>query len=625
MAAPCGCGGSSVVVEGIPPIYVNRAGVRPVTYQVGIGEPGADPCDYINTCVAANLGAGLGYDEATGQFHVRLSRDDGNTLHFGTDSGLKNLAGIEPVPGFCGQSIDDLPPAPEVVGARSLAGLLHPYSSPYGVDYCLAHQLDIVHFQVATSADDVGIVSDYWTNSISGGRSSIYIGQDIRQLESATITSTLNYAGDVDDPVAYQRPDPNSPGGRDDRRGGWWGWLAPRYHQPLASEFLRKINGRSVALMHCVPAPDAHGDEATHIRGAIRAALESCAQQWTMIGVAEVANAETVIANGLTPIMCPDGIALPEAWGSTELPIPPADLTTAGIEWILLSNHHADSVFTAYRDAGLQVLMYTNSRHTDRQRVTDLAIRGGLALDPIYYQGVDSYDYRSTVDGWEHRRPTPGQLTHATDQQLVTSTTGMVRGLPEAHEQGLILPEGFGDSLGRPSIGFWENPLTNSTTYTLTWEMKWTSLAPRNSTVAKAGLLFGADTDASTLDWPDDPEANPRGYPEGQKLLYRAHQRQNGEIGLGKWPSEDSGIEYLALLDSPEMVVGEWNRYTLEVTPTQVTFTRTTPDGQDYTVTTGDTQYRGAYCFFEKEETFYPNPENPFGVKFRSPNYSPGG
>lgn len=620
MAAPCGCGGSSVVVEGIPPIYVNRTGVRPVTYQVGIGEPGTDPCDYINTCVADHLGPGLGYDEATGQFHVRLSRDAGNTLNFGTDTGLKDLNGGGPNPGLCGQTIDDLPPGPDVVGARSLAALLHPYSSPYGVDYCLAHQLDIIHFQVATSADDVGVVADYWVNTLSDAHTSIYIGQDIRQLDAATITSALNYAGDVDDPVTH------NPSDRTDRRGGWWGWLAPRYQQPLASDFLRRINGHSIALMHCAISPEAYGTEATHIRGAIRAALENCAQQWTMIGVAELANAETVIANGLTPIMCPDGMARPDTWGSTILPIPPDDLIAAGIEWILLSNHHADSVFAAYRDAGIQALMYTNSRHSDRQRVTDLGIRGGLAADPVYYKGFqDGYGYRSTSDGWEHRRPTPGQLTHATDQQFVVSSAGLVRGFPEAAEQGLILPPGFGENQGRPTVGFWENPLTNPTTYTLTWDMKWMSLAQTSATVAKCGVLFGTANDSSPYDWPQsDSEINPYGYPEGQKTLYRAFQRQNGEIGLAKWSTQESPIEYLALLDSPEMAVGEWNTYTLEVTPTQITFTRTTPGGQDYSVTTGDTQYRGPYVFFEKEETFYPNPSNEFRAKFRNAIYTPG-
>lgn len=613
MAAPCGCGGSGVVVEGIPPIYVNRAGVRPVTYQVGIGEPGADPCDYIRQCIAQGLGPGLIYDEATDKLQVHLSDDDGNTLHFGTDTGIKNLNGVEPTPAFCGQSIDDLPPAPAVVGARSLAGLLHPYSSPYAVDYCLAHQLDVIHFQVATSADGIGIVSDYWHNTMSEDHTSIYVGQDIIETESSVITSTLNYAGDLNDPVSH------TPTSRTDRGGGWWGWLAPRYHQPTASDFLRKINGRSIALMHCVPSPEAIGTETAHVQGAIRAALENCAQQWTMIGVADIANATTILNAGLTPIMCPDGMVVPDTWGSTVLPIPPADLTAAGIQWILLTNHHADSVFTTYRDAGLHVLMYTNSRHSDRQRVTDLGIRGALALDPIYYRGPQNGDYRRATDHLEHRRPTNGQLTHATDQLSVVSHGGYVRGLPDAAEQGLILPAGFGNGLGRPTINLWRNPFPDPTNYTFTWQFEWLTLATAAPSTAKAGLLFAAATDTSPYGWPDDPDANPRGYSTGQTTLYRAYQRQTGEIGIAKWPAQGAPIEYLATLNSPTIQTGQRNTYALEVNPDRITFTRTDPTGQAHTVTTDDTQYRGPYAFFEKEESVHGLGPNPFGLKILNP------
>lgn len=619
MAAPCGCGGSSVVVQGIEPIYVNRSGVRPVTYQVGIGQPGQDPCDFIAGCLEDNMGPGLGYDEATGKFHVRLSQDDGNTLHFGTDSGLKNLSGAEPTPAFCGQSIDDLPPAPDVVGARSLASLFNPYSSPYGVDYCLAHQMDVIHFQVATSADDVGVVADYWNNVMSEARSSIYVGQDIRQIESSAIQSMYNYAGDVDDPI------PSNPTDRTNRGGGWYGWLAQRYYQPLASDFLRRINGRSVALMHCVPSETAYGSEETHIRGAVRAALENCAQQWSMIGVREIANAETVIANGLTPIMSPDGMGLPEAWATTDLPYPTTDLTAAGIQWILLSNHYADSVFAAYRDAGFQVLMYTNSRRSEKLRVTDLGIRGALAGDPVYYRGLASFGYRSAYDPWEHRRPATGQLTYRTDQHQVVALDGTVRGFSEAAEQGLVVPAGFGAGLGRPTIGFHENPLTNPETYTLSWDAKWVTLAEASATRAKLGMLFGAPSDADTYDWPqDNPTLNPMQYPEGQKALYRAYQRQNGEIGLAKWADQNAGITYLATLPGPAMVAGQWNSYKIEVTPTQITFTRTLPDGQAYTVTAADDQYRGAYAFFEKEESLNGSAPNPFQAKIRNTAYAAG-
>ena len=67
------------------------------------------------------------------------------------------------------------------------------------------------------------------------------------------------------------------------------------------------------------------------------------------------------------------------------MPYPVDEVTGAGVEWLLLSSYFADEVFTAYRDAGVNVLMWGASRHADRQRVADLGIRGGYSLDPVYY------------------------------------------------------------------------------------------------------------------------------------------------------------------------------------------------------------------------------------------------
>lgn len=619
MAAPCGCGGSTVTVVGEEPIEVDRSGVRPVTYTVRLADDwGSAVC----------WGPGIEWDPGTQCVQAKLSNDAGQATRFGTDSGIYTPGGPGPVPGVCGQTIDDLPPAPNVVGAKSLAGLHNPYSSPYGVDYCLANGLDIIHFQVATNAEDVGVVADYWDDKISGGRTSIYIGQDVRQLTTSQCQSAYNYAGDVDDPVSYQRPDPDSPTGRDDRRGGWYGYLAQRYHQPLAEDFLRKIAAKSIALLACTPQPEtAYGTEATHIRGAIRAVLGHCAQQWAMIGVSSIDNATTVINAGITPVLGDTWPDPPATWGVTELPFPVADVTGAGVQWMALSDHYANSVFQAYQAAGINVLMIGNSRQSQATRIADLGIRGALCLDPVYYkQFRDGYGYRSASDPWEHRRMSTGQLTFATDQQLVISAGGFVRGRPEQSEQGLVLPAGFGDDLARPSVLVWESPITNPTDYTITWDMKWNTLATASATTAKMGLLVGAATDEDTYDWPEnDPEHNPRGYPEGQKTLYRIFQRQNGEIGIAKWPSQTGAIQYLATQASPAIAADVWNSYTLRVTSTTLTFTRTLSSGQQYSVVAQDDQYRGPYFFVEKEESSSGQEPNRFEGMFRNVSYAEGG
>ena len=614
--ARCGCGGTcSCVLEVEEPLTKRGNGTVSSPWRLGVSLGGL---------LEDAAGQGLKWDAGAEKLNVCLSRDSGNSLRFGADGCLYAPGGDSPMPEVCARPIESLPEAPGVVGAEALAGLHGPYSSPHSLEYCLGHGFDLIGFKVATSSDDVGVVADYWDHRITTGRTSLYVTQDIRQMNASTIKSVHNYAGDPDNPVSYNQGDGSVD--RSDRRGGWWGWLAPQYQQPLATEFLTRIDGKAVALMDCSPDPDgAEYPEATAITGAIRAVLQHCAQPWAMIGVRELANAETVAASGITPVMMP---LKPTAWGETELPYPVEDLTGAGVEWITLSFYFADEVFSAYKDAGLQVLMWGDSRHSTRDRITALGVRGGYMLDPLYYRGGipggSRYGYRTEYDPWEHRRPATGQLTHRTDQGSVISATGYVRGLPEAAEQGLILPAGFGEDLGRAAVLCgWECPLTNPAEYKITWDMKWNSLAS-SPTRAKMGLLFGAETDANPYAWPDDAELNPVGFPEGQQTLYRAFQRQNGEIGIAKWPAQGAPIEYLATKSTPAVAEGVYNTYELEVSADRITFTRVMDDGTRHTVTTADDQYRGGYFWIEKEETFYGSAANRFAGKFRNVTYVPG-
>lgn len=621
--ARCGCTGScSCVIHGAAPITVTGNGSVQQPYIITLALNGQTGCAAITACIAENLGPGLTYDSSTGNILLDLSNDAGNTLSFGTDGGLKNLDGIAPTPAICTQTIADLPAAPDTVGAYSLAQLRGPYSSPYQVDYCLATGCDIIHFRVATSADDVGVVTDLDVQTLDDTRTNIYITQDIRQQSAAQCAQTYNYAGDENDPVAYAFP---SGGDRTDRRGGWYGWLAQRYYTQLLSDVLAKINGKSVALIDVVPGSTAAYPESTALIGAVRGVLQYCAQQWAMIGVSTIANATTVINAGITPMMSP---GVPALWNTTTLPYAVADLNTAGIHWLCLDRRYADSVFTTYKNAGFEVLMITNSRHVERARVATLAIRGALAADPVYYRGPTvgtwAYGYRTETDPWEHRKIATGQLTFRTDSHAVTSGGGFVRGKPEATEQGLVLPAAWGANLGRPTVLCgWECPLTDGSNYTISWEMKWNTLATVSTVRAKMGLMFGAATDRDTYDWPQsDAVQNPANLPEGQKTLYRVFQRQNGEIGIAKWATQTSAITYLATASTPAIAADVWNTYLLTVTPTQITFRRTTSGGTNYTVTAADSQYRGGYFWIEKEEGANGDTANPFEGKFRNVTYT---
>lgn len=622
--ARCGCSGTcSCVVVGVSPIVVTGNGSVQQPITVSLSVDGRTGCAGIVACLAGNLGPGLLYDEGSGDLQVRLSHQAGNVLAFQTDGLYAPSGGTAPTPATCFQTIADLPPAPNTVGAAYLGQLRGAYSSPHQVEWCLASGVDIIQFRCASSADDVGVVADLDTHTLDDARTSIFIAQEIRQLSAAQCANVYNYAGDENDPQSYTFVPGDD---RTQRKGGWYGWLEPRYYTQMLTDFLRKINGGAVALIECVPGSTVPYPESQAMIGAIRGVQQMCAQAWAFIGVSSVANATTVKNAGITPVMVP---GLPAAFGTAALPYTVAELQAAGITWIVLDYRYADTVFTTYKNAGIQVLMYTSSRHSDRTRVNTLGIRGGLAADPSYFRGPATsawpYGYRNETDPWEHRQIATGQLTFRTDQHSVVSNTGQVRGRTQSTEQGLILPSGFGSTLGRPAVLCgWLCPLTNRTSYVLTWDMKFTTLASVSSTRAKMGLLVGAVTDQDTYDWPqNDAVQNPWAFPEGQKTLYRVYQRQNGELGIAKWASQTSALSYLATSATPAVAAGVWNSYRLVVTPTQLTLTRTLTSGTQYTVTAADSQYRGGYVWAEKEEGTNGDTANPFEGKFRNVIYTP--
>ncbi|MFR9675863.1 hypothetical protein [Streptomyces sp. TR02-1] len=550
-----------------------------------------------------NVGQGLAYSPATHQLSARLSSDSGNALTFGSDGGLFGSGGGGPAPVACRKSVAGLP-ATGVVGAESLAGFLHPFNSPYGLDYCLQHDIDMVHVQVAATVDGAAWLAEGSDGEVSEGRSSLYKTEPARRLQSDTITSTLNFAGDVDDPKWLL-----SPPDRNTRGGGWYGWLAPRYQNWLLPEFLQRLDGKAVAFVSCT-ASGAPATETSNLTAALRAVRQKCAQPWTMLAIQDLANATTVLNAGVAACLTPGR----PTWGTTDLPYPVADVQTAGVKWIALSMYYADSVFATYRDAGINVLATGVSRHFHRQRFEALNIRGALSGDPVYYRGPSTYDYRSNIaDPWAQRRPALGQLTLLTDQNMVLGDRK--RGFPKKSQEGIFIENDWGGGLGLPSVLCgWRCPLPKSDTYSIEVDIMFDTL-PESGGGGKMALLFGAATDQDTFQW--TPEYQ---LPPGNMSMYRAWQRHTGQIGIGKWHETTGEWNVLAELDTPAVAVGVWNTYQLDVTPARVTWTRKTIDSGPYTIFTEDTTYRGPYFFCEKEEL-----TAQFQGGFRRVRYYPGG
>lgn len=599
--ARCGCAaGCSCLVVGSSPLVVTGNGSPGAPFTVSISYGGKTGCAGIAACVGANLGPGLTYDLATSNIQALVSRDADNGLTFGSDNGLyaSGTGGGGGGP-TCQKSVASLPLAPKVAGAWSMAGLMGPYNSPYQVDYCVANGIDIVHFTTCATSDGVAFISEYDTGQLAETRCSVYETGPVRYTDSATVQSIWNYAGDLNDP--YPGPGRGTSGDRAPG-SGWYGWLAPNYFQWTLPQLLARLGGKSVALADCRDAGEPDNVEADNVQAALRAVRDYCAQKWTMIGVQSLANASTVLNAGVEAIMMVKG---PDTgWGTTALPYTVASLLAAGVKWVALSHYYANSVFTAYKNAGINVLMWGASRHSDRTRLEGLGIRGFLGHDPVYTRGPAVSDYRKTRDPWSRRRMGNGQLTHVTDQTGVVGPD--VRGY-HRHPgsgalgalEGLMLPARWGNGGGSPNVLCgWECPLQNPTSYTISVEMQYDTVP--TGTTAKLGLLFGMATDEGRFGW-NGADGNPLNMPARRNSCYRAFQRVNGEIGLGVFAADGTYTD-LQVVSSPAVSADVWNTYLLTVTPTQLTFRRTTGTGGVYTVTAAHSTFRGGYFAVEKEE-----------------------
>lgn len=616
MAGPCGCTGAcSCVLEVEGPLSQIGSGSAGDSWLIGIEHDGHTGCAGVAACVGEHLGAGMAYDPAGPEISTRL--EPGGGLTYGPGGGLM-VTDPGPDPGDGGASIEGLPPGPLVAGADRLAGYHNAGNSPYGIEYCAANQVDLTGMCLAATSDGVAAVADGPSGLIRASRTSIYADTPIAAMGSADVEATYNYAGNVDDPY------PRTSGTRANRGGGWYGWLAPRYHHMLLPEALRRLARRSVALLDCRLAPGAPGNEAATVRAAVRGVLGSQANDWAIIGTSVPANVPAITNPGLVAaLVSPE----PATWGTTELPWPVADVTASGATWMVLDMYYADTVFTAYRDAGVQVLMRGATRHVHRARVADLGIRGGYGMDPVYYRGPDTHDYRQTTDPTTWRRMWPGMLTHQTDVRgvLGPNVRGWTQGTPDTPplhtgERGLTLPAGWGNGQGRPAVLGRDGPIETPNGYRIRLGMTFDQTG--GPTRNKLGLLFGCETDADPYHWPEgDATLNPAGMPVAPANCYRVWQRATGQIGIGVFV--DGEFTTLNQIVSPEPAAQFWNTYELTVTPSTITWTRTLIDGTEFTVSVDDAQHRGPYWHLEKEESFVGNDEAPFQGSFRDTEVLP--
>lgn len=502
------------------------------------------------------------------------------------------------------------------MGAYRQAGLVQGFPSVEAIDYLLDHNVDLIHFYVGASADEVACATVAGDAVTIPELTPVHETTFVEDVTADQWRALISMAGDLEgiNPKAHWYQDA---GPLDGYGGGWWGWKTPAFHQTTLGEILKKVAGRAVVIADCHSQFE-NSNEVNNIQAALRAVQNNCAQDWCMIGINDEDNGPTVTAAGCTPIALSDETY---DFGSTDLPWEVATLQANEIEWVGIQHHVDDTVFTTYQTEDIQTLMMWGDSHVQREKAESLEIRGYLSHDPVYMRGPDDREYRTSLDPYRNRLMGVGVLSHITtlgrELSQIVDTAGTphrVRGYTELSDGGLWIEPGWGDAHSIPSVlQGWACPLPNPDTYTIEFEMRFPTQVSFGST-GKGALLFGSPEDDYTFRFTDnDSSVNPYEYPPGKRQFYRVWQRVNGNLGIGVFKPGTGDFYYLNGTDESQDVSGmqlsspvpetdEWSTYRLQVTPTSILWRRTTPGGTQYTITAENADWRGPYWYIEKEE-----------------------
>lgn len=372
----CGCSSQcSCIVTGAGGILVTGNGSPSNPYVVTpVGE---DPafCAAVGTCLAAIAGPGLIYSPASNQLQVKLSADDGNTLSFGSDGGLFDAGGSGPTPDTGGKTVAGLPPTGIAGSWGQGAGyLIAPDGMEESFRQAVALQLDITSFTARALADGTLVCAP-----------SSDMTQYITKLGDGKEAWVENIADNGLGRFKRYQVTPGDPA-KNDMTIGWWGWLAnnnPSGFQTVTEVF--GICGRRTVLSVQPGDAESWGSllELILVYGLTKSVIVHQVFDFTADALSNFAAYKNA------------GVAcMQRVRSDADAGVLTADaLKAAGVGWVCVETAVSDATITAYKDAGLQVLMHTHSHHFETDRATTLGIRGVLAEDPVY-ASKDASRYR---------------------------------------------------------------------------------------------------------------------------------------------------------------------------------------------------------------------------------------
>lgn len=531
-------------------------------------------------------GQGLEYDEIQRCIRIALAQDA--NLEFDPFGRLRNTCcddSVDPQPQACVKTVDQLPDF-VVSGQGGGAALLHPYGSQQGIDYAIDHSLDIISNDTFSTTDEIATWAlygpDVFLHGYTDTTSSTLTGADIASHEWINL---LVDAGTRDNPTsdgAYAPEELKEP------YGGWYGFFAPQYHPQTLANVMRGLSKRAVTWANIAySSTDAELNQ-RNLRAALKAVSVACNADSTILAVhSDMAPRVPDIINAqVTP-----------AINISSTDFTPQMVIDAGVEWVRISGNRSDGAIQPYVDAGLQVILYTNSRQWITQKAIDLGARGITAWDPVYARGIVDpvfQYYRRNEAKYYLKQTDLGALTHMTDDlSLISgrsfhkeSEAGMFIWVTTARLRNAVL---IGEVCPLPS------PADDSYTFRVQVDHYSPGEQLPDGNGPKIGVIICGATDVD----PTELEGDHVGYACFIRVGVSGVQ---GELVIAKYNAGGPYEELAASTTMEPVTFNDWVDLRVDVTATTITLTRT-DTGTPYSVTATDSDYRGPYVHWMANST----------------------
>jgi hypothetical protein len=559
-------------------------------------------CDAIMSCIAANLGRGLDFNETTRQIDLRISTDAGNTASIGTDDGF--FAPTSPGPGDMVwlKTVATLPA--EAIAAASGSNLVGPATAPELIEYSIANRIDIYSVPVYGVAD--GTIHE----SVGGPTTSVTTytdnpgGIDTRYISSLTMQQLHYDAGSRDNPTGHNSNAPTSLLTPD---GGWGGFYAPVYNPRTIDEMLRQIRGRMVVELNVQRASIPTAQIEADIRATVEAVVEAGAQEWVIIQIpALLEDNSRAPIDDWVPIVTDAGItAGVNATAETSMtsPFTPAEIVASGATWVaVVSQSREDGVddarIAALVASGLQVEVTTSARQWWTTHAFGLGARAVRSPDAVYARGSrgepGDLDYRRTlIPGLETRTTSAGALTSITDENSAMWNGGFAR----ADLPGRWFPPRYAwvDGVSRfanSQILGEVSPIPNTTNFELRLRVRRHS----GGTVTAsrwAGIFWGYDHDR---DISNEPGSGSNVLRNGYACVVHEVTATGTRASIKRY---NAGVEttLASTVGGPGWIADSWVSLIVTVTGASIAFQAVGPSSSS-SINTSDSTYRGAYVFY---------------------------